>query len=142
MKPEQPQIRPYQASDEPSVVALLSQVLPSSAPHNNPSTSIRKKLLAGDGLLLVAEVNGQLAGTAMGGYDGHRGWIYSVAVLPQYRRQGVGSSLIHALEQLLTKLGCLKINLQVVASNAAVVEFYKKLGFEIEERLSMGKKLY
>jgi ribosomal protein S18 acetylase RimI-like enzyme len=78
----------------------------------------------------------------MGGYDGHRGWIYSVAVLPQYQRRGIGTALIRHLESTLTALGCLKVNLQVRSTNAAVIAFYKRLGYTVEERVSMGKRLY
>lgn len=49
---------------------------------------------------------------------------------------------MQAMEEKIKALGCLKLNLQVVASNADVVALYKKLGYSIEERVSMGKKLY
>ena len=78
----------------------------------------------------------------MGGYDGHRGWVYSLAVEERERQRGIGSVLIDSIEQELKALGCLKVNLQVVASNSGVVEFYEKLGFTVEDRISMGKRLY
>jgi hypothetical protein len=78
----------------------------------------------------------------MGGYDGHRGWIYSVAVDPRYRRQGIGRDLLVELESILASLGCLKVNLQVRASNVGVIAFYEKLGFVVEQHVSMGKRLY
>lgn len=77
----------------------------------------------------------------MAGYDGHRGWIYSLAVLPQNRLQGIGSRLVRHAEQQLQRLGCAKINLQIFQGNAAVVEFYRKLGYQTEPRISMGKQL-
>ena len=79
---------------------------------------------------------------AMGGYDGHRGWIYSVAVRPEHRGQGIGRELIRTLETMLAERGCPKVNLQVRASNKQVVAFYKKLGYAVEERINMGKRLY
>lgn len=75
----------------------------------------------------------------MAGYDGHRGWLYTIAVSPQYQRRGVGSKLVRHAERVLIAMGCLKINLQVRVSNAEVVEFYRKLGYLVEERISMGK---
>ncbi|MHC5732249.1 MAG: GNAT family N-acetyltransferase, partial [Nostoc sp.] len=83
--------------------------------------------------------NSVILGTIMAGYDGHRGWLYTVAVSPQYQRQGIGSKLVRHAESVLIAMGCLKINLQVRISNAEVVEFYRKLGYLVEERISMGK---
>jgi ribosomal protein S18 acetylase RimI-like enzyme len=135
-------IRPYQDTDAEAVIALWREVLPDSAPHNDPATSIRNKLAVDRDLFLVAEVDGKVAGTVMGGYDGHRGWIYSVAVDPRYRRQGIGGDLLLELESILASLGCLKVNLQVRASNVGVIAFYEKLGFAVEQHVSMGKRLY
>lgn len=78
----------------------------------------------------------------MGGYDGHRGWIYAVAVSPDRQRGGVASALLRHLEAALERRGCLKVNLQVRATNAQVIAFYEALGYEVEERVSMGKRLY
>jgi ribosomal protein S18 acetylase RimI-like enzyme len=136
------QIRTYQDSDEDAVIALWSQVLPDSAPHNDPATAIRKKLAVERDLFFVAENAGKLLGMVMGGYDGHRGWIYSVATAPGQRRKGVGSALLRRLEAALIERGCLKVNLQVRSSNVDVIAFYEKLGYVVEERVSMGKRLY
>jgi ribosomal protein S18 acetylase RimI-like enzyme len=92
-------------------------------------------------LFFVALINGIVVGTVMGGYDGHRGWIYSLAVSPETRRRGIGTALMRHAEQELARRGCPKINLQVLASNAGVVAFYQKLGYAVEERVSMGKVL-
>jgi ribosomal protein S18 acetylase RimI-like enzyme len=135
-------IRPYQDSDEQAVIALWQEVLPDSAPHNDPAISIRNKLAVERDLFFVADEAGEVAGTVMGGYDGHRGWIYSVAVKPQHRRRGIGVALIRRMEAALTERGCLKVNLQIRTSNAEVIAFYKELGYDIEERISMGKRLY
>jgi ribosomal protein S18 acetylase RimI-like enzyme len=77
----------------------------------------------------------------MAGYDGHRGWIYSVAVAESHRRRGLGSQLVHHAEKMLTQLGCLKINLQIAEGNESVAAFYETLGYRIERRVSMGKKI-
>ena len=74
--------------------------------------------------------------------NGHRGWIYSLAVSPSFRRRGIASTLMREIEIKLKVRGCLKVNLQVLASNAEVVTLYKELGYAIEERISMGKRLY
>jgi ribosomal protein S18 acetylase RimI-like enzyme len=135
-------IRLYEEADEPGVIALWRESLPDGAPHNDPATVIRMKIAVQRELLFVAEVEGAVVGTTMGGYDGHRGWIYSVAVHPDRRRQGIGRMLINRVEAALRERGCLKVNLQIRASNAAVVAFYQSLGFDVEERISMGKRLY
>jgi ribosomal protein S18 acetylase RimI-like enzyme len=135
-------IRPYKDDDEPAVVRLWLEALPDAAPHNDPATAIRKKLEVGGDLFFVAEIGTDVVGTVMGGYDGHRGWVYSVAVRATHRRRGVGSALVRHLEAALAERGCLKVNLQVRASNAGVVAFYEDLGYGVEERVSMGKRLY
>jgi ribosomal protein S18 acetylase RimI-like enzyme len=135
------QIRPYLEQDEPDVIALWKQVLPDDAPHNDPATSIRQKLAVDRELFLVAEVAGAVVGTAMGGYDGHRGWIYSVAVLAEHRHRGIGTALIHRVQAALINRGCLKVNLQVRSANAGVIAFYQKLGFSVEQLICMGKRL-
>jgi len=135
------QIRCFEEADEAAVIALWREVLPDSAPHNDPATAIRKKLEFGRDLFFVA-ADGAVIGTAMGGYDGHRGWIYSVAVKPQHRGRGIGGALIRRVEAALIERGCLKVNLQVRSSNSGVIAFYRKLGFEVDERVSMGKRLY
>jgi ribosomal protein S18 acetylase RimI-like enzyme len=136
------EIRPYDSRDENAVVALWNEVLPDSAPHNNPATAIRQKLAFERDLFFVAEIGGDVVGTVMGGYDGHRGWIYSVAVLPAYRHRGIASALIRRLEAALIERGCLKVNLQVRASNTGVIAFYERLDYSVEDRVSMGKRLY
>ena len=78
----------------------------------------------------------------MGGYDGHRGWIYSLAVDENERHRGIGTELMAETERRLRERGCLKVNLQVMPDNEGVVQFYEELGFSVEERLSMGKRLY
>jgi GNAT superfamily N-acetyltransferase len=78
----------------------------------------------------------------MAGYDGHRGWIYSMAVLPDYQKKGIGSALLKYAEEKLSSLGCLKVNLQIMEGNEPVEKFYEAKGYSTENRISMGKKLY
>ena len=104
--------------------------------------SIERKTFRDPDLFLVALEDGKVVGTVMGGYDGHRGWVYALAVDDQERHRGIGSALVDSIEEALKSLGCLKVNLQVVGANSGVVEFYEKLGFSVEDRISMGKRLY
>ena len=135
-------IRTYEDKDEQSVATLWREALADSSPHNDPVTSIQQKIAVDRDLLLVCIMNGSVVGTVMGGYDGHRGWIYSVAVKLEYRGQGVAADLVRRLEKDLVSRGCSKVNLQVRTSNKKAVAFYQKLGYTVEERVSMGKRLY
>jgi ribosomal protein S18 acetylase RimI-like enzyme len=121
------------------VVALWREVFGYDAPRNSPSLAIDKKLAVRDGLLFVAVEGDAVVGTAMAGYDGHRGWLYSIAVLPSHRRKGLGAALVAHAERALCDLGCMKVNLQVRVSNQATAAFYERLGYTIEPRVSMGK---
>lgn len=123
------------------VVALWQEAFGYETAHNLPSLAIDKKLAVNDGLFFVATDKKAVIGTVLAGYDGHRGWLYSVAVHADYRRHGLGSSLVRHAEQALTALGCMKINLQITGGNDAVVGFYEALGYGVEPRISMGKRL-
>ena len=110
-------------------------------PYNDPIEDIQKKLDFQPELFFIALLKGQLLGSIMVGYEGHRGWINYLAVLPSFQRRGYGKKLVNKAIVELRKIGCSKINLQVRRSNASVVEFYKHLGFEEEERISLGMRL-
>lgn len=135
------EIRPFMPDDETAVIALWNSVFGYTAPHNDPATVIRQKVAVDPDLLVVAMKSNQIAGTIMGGYDGHRGWIYSLAVDSQHQRKGIGSVLVRHIENSLAARGCLKVNLQIFASNADVVNFYEHLGYRVEARIGMGKLL-
>ena len=134
-------IRPYRDSDEADVVALWTEAFADSRPWNQPVVYIRRKLAVQPDLFLVGARDGRVIATVLAGYDGVRGWIYHLAVVPAYRRHGCGSAMMAAAEARLRGLGCAKINLQVVASNAEVVRFYERIGYAIEDRISMGRRL-
>ncbi|KJZ56353.1 acetyltransferase [Pseudomonas marginalis] len=123
------------------VVALWQEAFGYETAHNLPTLAIDKKLAVNDGLFFVATDKKTVIGTILAGYDGHRGWLYSVAVHADYRRHGLGSSLVRHAEQALTALGCMKINLQITSGNEAVAGFYEALGYGVEPRISMGKKI-
>ena len=135
-------IGPYRDREHRAqVIELWQQAFGYDTAHNLPSLAIDKKLAVNDGLFFVATDNKAVIGTILAGYDGHRGWLYSVAVHADYRRHGLGSSLVRYAEQALTALGCMKINLQITGGNDVVVGFYEALGYGVEPRISMGKKI-
>jgi ribosomal protein S18 acetylase RimI-like enzyme len=124
-----------------AVIALWETVFGYETAHNTPSLAIDKKLAVADELFFVAVRDEEVIGTVMAGYDGHRGWLYSVAVHPAHRREGLGAKLVRHAEDALIARGCMKINLQIVSANASVAAFYEALGYSIEPRISMGKKI-
>ncbi len=130
-------VRKYQTQDRTSLIGLWQQVFPDDPPHNEPAYLIDAKL-AVDDLIFVAEAGSEIVGACMAGYDGHRGWLYALAVKPGYRRTRIGRELVNTAMQSLKMLGCIKVNLQIRASNTQVAAFYRSLGFNVEERLSMG----
>ena len=133
-------LRPYEAADEEAVVALWTRCdLVRS--WNDPHKDIRRKLAVRPDLFLVGIEHGRLVGTVMAGYEGHRGWINYLAVDPEYQRRGFGRLLMVEAEQKLRECGCPKINLQVRPTNQAVIEFYQRLGFAVDQAISMGKRL-
>ena len=130
-------IRKYRETDRNALIELWSSVFADDPPHNDPARVIDAKL-AVDDLLFVAEDSNRIVGACLAGYDGHRGWLYAVAVASDCRRRGFGAKLVgHAL-QVLQQVGCVKVNLQIRAGNEAVAAFYRSLGFEVEDRISMS----
>ena len=123
-----------------AVVALWTATFGYTEPRNAPGTSIDRKVAWDDGLFFVATNASRVVGTVMAGYDGHRGWIYSLAVDVSARREGIGSKLLRHAEDALTRLGCMKINLQLVAENAAVAAFYEANGYAVERRISICRE--
>jgi len=134
-------IRKFKIKDKNSVIALWKDVFNPQNPHNDPELVINTKVSFNDGLFFVACENKKIIGTIMAGYGGHRGWIYSLAVSQKYRRKGIGTKLVNKALNELINLGCIKVNLQIYGDNQFVVDFYKKVGFSIEDRVSMGKRL-
>jgi ribosomal protein S18 acetylase RimI-like enzyme len=153
-------IRAFRNGDRAAVEALWTRVFPDDPPRNAPALMIENKLEVQPELLLVGEVDGvdaaaaaaggagavgavgaRIVGAVMAGYDGVRGWIYHLAVAPEFRRRGYGAQLVRAAEAGLRTLGCAKVNLQVRASNREVIAFYRSVGYEVEERVSMGRRI-
>jgi ribosomal protein S18 acetylase RimI-like enzyme len=134
------EIRQYRTSDEINVIELWRRCN-LTVPWNDPRKDIERKLAADGDLFLVCVDNNTIIGTAMGGYDGHRGWVNYLAVCPSQQRKGIGRSLMEALEKALLPKGCPKINIQVRTTNKDVLAFYKSLGYKVDDVVSLGKRL-
>jgi ribosomal protein S18 acetylase RimI-like enzyme len=133
-------IRTFQETDTEAVVALW-QACDLVRPWNDPHKDIQRKATVGVDLFLVGEVAGELIACAMGGYEGHRGWINYLAVHPTQQKKGYGRDLMSALEEKLTAVGCPKINLQIRESNLDVIRFYEAIGYTQDRVVSFGKRL-
>lgn len=133
-------IRLYRSQDEKSVIDLWQQCN-LIIPQNDPHVDIKKKIEYQPDLFFVGTLQDRIVASIMVGYEGHRGWINYMAVLPQYQKKGFGDQLLEHAVSVLKKLGCQKINLQVRETNQEVIEFYKKHGFTDDHVLSFGRRL-
>ncbi len=134
------EVRNYRESDQEAVVQLW-QDCGLVMPWNDPVKDIHRKLGMQPDLLLVGLMGSRLVAAVMAGYEGHRGWINYLAVAPDCRTRGHGRRLMEEAEARLRALGCPKTNLQIRSSNADVIEFYKRIGFSVDDVVSMGKRL-
>jgi ribosomal protein S18 acetylase RimI-like enzyme len=111
-------------------------------PWNDPHADLTRALAGPTSTVLGAQdVDGRLLGTAMVGHDGHRGWVYYLAVQPELRRSGLGRELMHASERWLQERSVPKVNLMVRTTNKAVVAFYESLGYANGDVVVLGKFL-
>ena len=133
-------IRCFEKSDTDAVIRLWHDCN-LVVPWNDPGKDIQRKLDAGADLFLVGECEDKLIASVMGGYDGHRGWIYYLAVAPLYRSKGFAQDMMAEMESRLTALDCPKINLLVRNINVDVIEFYQSLGYAVDQSVSLGKRL-
>lgn len=134
------EIRVFRQDDFEEVITLWERC-DLLRPWNDPEMDIERKLNYDPDLFLVAEVGGEVVGSVMGGYDGHRGSAYYLGVHPDYRGRGIANALINRLEKKLIARGCPKIQLMVREDNDTVIEMYEKLGYEIQAITSLGKRL-
>lgn len=133
-------IRTYRNSDRKEVVDLWHRA-GLYHPENDPNKDIHRKIENSPELFFVATEDERIIGTVMVGYEGHRGWINYLGVLPEYQRRGVGKALMDHAEEALQNLSCAKIQLQVRKSNLEIIHFYESIGFSIEDVISMEKRL-
>lgn len=110
-------------------------------PWNDPVEDIQKKIEFQPDLFFVGLLDSRVIGSIMVGYEGHRGWINYLAVVPEHQGRSYGRKLVLRAVDELRKMGCLKVNLQVRRSNNSVIEFYKHLGFKEDDVVSLGMRL-
>jgi len=121
--------RELDASDVETVTALWREV-DLVRPWNDPEGDFHGAIGGATSAVLGAEIDGVLRGTVMVGFDGHRGWLYYVAVAPSTQRSGVGTALTHRAEEWLAARGAHKVQLMVRRGNDEPRLFYGELGYE------------
>jgi len=133
-------IRAYNEKDRDEVILLWSGC-GLVMPQNDPAKDIERKLKVDPELFLVGVKENGIVASVMGGYEGHRGWINYLAVKPSEQRKGYGQAIMRAVESLLRRKGCPKINLQVRTGNEAVIAFYSAIGYSRDDVVGLGKRL-
>jgi len=133
-------LREAVAVDAPAVIALW-QAVGLTRPWNDPTDDFHRALAAADAAILILAAADAVVASVMVGYDGHRGWIYYLAVAPAYRRQGHGGALMAAAETWLRQRGAPKLQLMVREDNEEALAFYETLGLERQKVVTLGRFL-
>ncbi len=133
-------IRAFNVADTESVIRLWT-VCGLTRPRNDPYKDIQRKLAIQPKMFLVMELDGAVIGSAMAGYDGHRGSVYYLAIDPVAQGKGHGTRLMQAVEKMLIEEGCPKFNIMVRRDNVAVRDFYAKIDYAEDDVIVFGKRL-
>jgi ribosomal protein S18 acetylase RimI-like enzyme len=110
-------------------------------PWNDPAEDLARAVTGPGSTVLAATDGVELRGTVMVGFDGHRAWMYYLAVRPSLQRTGCGAELVAAAEIWAADRGAPKVMLMVRADNAQVLAFYASLGYELNDVATLGKRL-
>jgi ribosomal protein S18 acetylase RimI-like enzyme len=135
-----PRVREFREDDYDAVVRVWRQAGLTLKP-SDALPELRKVIERNPGLLLVADEDGSVVGAVIGAWDGRRAWVYHLAVLPAAQGRGTGRMLMDELERRFRTLGATKLNLLVERGNAAVADFYRRLGYAPDDLLFMTKLL-
>jgi hypothetical protein len=133
-------ISPITDADVPAVIALW-QRCGLTRPWNDPGADIALARRGANATILIGRADGAIAATALVGHDGHRGWVYYVAVDPEQQKKNFGRAIMAAAEDWLRGRGVEKIMLMVRPDNTNVRAFYDRLGYETQERVIYAKWL-
>lgn len=134
------EIRTFEARDRGPVIALW-QVCGLTRPWNDPDSDISFCLSRPESTILVGEQAGKLVASVMTGHDGHRGWLYYLAVDPAVQKGGLGRAMVAAAEDWLRQRGVPKVMLMVRPENEQVRAFYDALGYTEEPRVIFSRRL-
>lgn len=134
------EIVPLGGADIPDLIALWT-LCGLTRPWNDPAADARLALATEGAVLLGVRRDGALVGSVMTGFDGHRGWVYYLAVAPDQRGQGTGSALMAAAERWLRERGSPKIQLMVRGDNISALGFYERIGYARQDVVVLGRRL-
>ena len=133
-------IAPIVDADVATVVALW-QACGLTRPWNDPAADIALARRGANATILIGRADGVIVASALVGHDGHRGWVYYLAVAPERRRAGLGRAMMDAAEAWLRTRGAPKIQLMVRDDNEAALGFYESLGLERQKVVMLGRFL-
>jgi ribosomal protein S18 acetylase RimI-like enzyme len=134
------EIRDIADHDVPDVMALWNAA-GVARPWNDPARDIAFARRDTHSTVLVGLDGGQIVASAMVGEDGHRGWVYYVAISPERQRSGLGRVMMQAAEDWLKQRGVWKVQLLVRADNAQATNFYDQLGYRDTHSVCLQKVL-
>ena len=133
-------IRPATSTDRDAVIAMW-QATDLTRPWNDPVADFERAVAGAASAILVGETDGTPIATAMVGHDGHRGWVYYLAVNPGEQGNGHGVALMRACEAWLVERGIPKVQLMVRDTNERVLGFYDAIGYERQAVHVLGRRL-
>ncbi len=110
-------------------------------PWNDPHAHLRRAVTGSASTVLAAIDRDVLLGTAMVGHDGHRGWVYYLAVTPAEQRRGLGRRLMQGCEEWVRARDIPKLQLMVRTDNTPAAAFYQRLGYAVAEVTVLGRRL-
>ena len=128
-------------ADDADAAVTLWQACGLTRPWNDPHADLARALAAADATLLAGRIDDVMVATVMVGFDGHRGWVYYLAVAPDAQRAGHGAAMMRAAERWLHAHGAPKLNLMVRADNEAAVGFYRAIGYAPSDVMVLQKVL-
>jgi ribosomal protein S18 acetylase RimI-like enzyme len=128
------------AADREAAISLWGEA-GLTRPWNEPVRDFDRALFGPTSSVLGAFEAGELAATVMVGHDGHRGWVYYLAVQPEHRRRGLGRRMMYEAESWLRARGVVKLNLMVRNGNEEGLGFYHRLGYEAAEVMVLARWL-
>jgi ribosomal protein S18 acetylase RimI-like enzyme len=128
--------------DYPQIQRLWNEAGPGvRLGRSDTPAEVAKKIQYDPDLFLVAEHDGQIIASLLGGFDGRRGLVYHLAVAETFRQKGLGKYMMEELEQRLRGKGCLRCYLLVTKDNTEAIRFYESHGWQRMDLYTYGKDL-